>query len=537
MIEITEEILESISEYKNNLKSYEEGKIENFKSFSSIMGVYKEKLTETYMIRPKIPNGIITLDQFKEINKISRRYSEGKMRFTTRQDIQLHSIEFKNINNVLDELIKIGITTKDAGGDSINNIVCSPLSGVDINEVFDVTPYATAITNYMMKGIKSARLPRKCKIAFSNSTDDTVNATITDMGFVAKKVNGKRGFEVYIAGGLGTGAAVGIKLEEFINHKDALYYVQAMKQLFNREGDRTNRFKARLRFVLQRLGEEEFRRMFNVELEKIKSEKDLTLNIDDAEDENSELKSNKQWSKEYGNRIVSQRQKGYYSVEVHPKNGNMDADNLDNIIEFLTSLDYKISIRLTTMQGFYVRDLKEKDAEKLADITATFSSIFQVYNSIACAGPRICKFGISNSQGLVDNIINTFNKETFDMRNSLPQILISGCPSSCGQPQIGAIGLSGRKKRTDSGMVPIYSVFFNGNVVPGVARLGKVYGEIAAKKIPNFLVELAKLKLNSGFIDFVEFLEDKQTEIIELIEKYSTLESFSENPDLYSDFE
>ncbi|MDS0524836.1 nitrite/sulfite reductase [Clostridium sp. SHJSY1] len=537
MIEITDEILESINEYKNNLKLFEEGKIENFKSFSSVMGVYKEKLTETYMMRPKIPNGIITLDQFKEINDISRRYSQGKMRFTTRQDIQLHSIEFKNINNVLDELIKVGISTKDAGGDSINNIVCSPLSGVASNEVFDVTSYAAAITNYMMKDTKSARLPRKCKISFSNSLDDTVNATITDMGFIAKKVNGKKGFEVYIAGGLGTGAKVGIKLEEFIDHKDALYYVQAMKQLFNREGDRKNRFKARLRFVLQRLGEEEFRRMFNMELEKLKSEKDLILNIDDTEKESSKLKNSKQWDKKYGNRIVSQKQKDYYSVEIHPQNGNMDADNLDSILEFLTNLDYKISIRLTTMQGFYVRDLKQEDAEKLADITSNFSSIFELYNSIVCAGPRICKFGISNSQGLVDNIIKTFNSETFEIKNSLPQILISGCPSSCGQPQIGAIGLSGRKKRTDSGMVPIYSVLFNGKVGPGVARLGVVYGEIAAKKISNFLVDLAKLKLNSEYIEFVEFFENKENEIIELIEKYSSLESFSENPDLYSDFE
>jgi len=539
MITITKEILKSLDEFKDNLKLYNEGKLDNFKSFSSIMGIYKERLSNTYMVRPRIPGGCVTLEQLKAISKIAKKYAGNQIRFTTRQDIQFHSVKIDDLSNVLDDLIKAELTTKAAGGDGVRNVACSPLSGVAIDEVFDVTPYMKAVANYMMEDPKNLKLPRKYKIAFSNSLEDTVNVTMTDIGFIAKIVDGKRGFEVYGAGGLGGGPRVGIKFEDFINHKDALYYVQAMKQIFEREGDRTNRHKARLRFVLQRLGEENFREMFRIELNKVRAEKDLTLNIDcEQEDvENAKQYNKKQWDKKYEKRIIYQKQEGYYSVYIHAKSGDMTTDNLDIILDFLTDLDYKVSIRLTMTQGFFVRDLKENDAQKLIDLTSDFSSIFNIDNSVVCAGPKICNFGINNSQGLLIKIIETFKNKSFEIKNALPQLLISGCQNSCAQPQKGIIGLIGRKKRTDDGMIPTYSILFNGKVGPNIAKFGEVYGEIPAKKIPNFLEELANLKVNSDYVDFVQFIENKETEIRELVIKYSLLESFSENPDLYSDFE
>lgn len=541
MITITEEILKSVEEFKDNLQLFNEGKIEDFKSFTSIMGIYKERLTETYMVRPRIPGGCTTLEQLKKINEIAKKYEGTQIRFTTRQDIQFHSVKIENLGNILDDLIKAGLTTKAAGGDGVRNVACSPLSGVAVDEVFDVTQYMKAVANYMMEDPKNLKLPRKYKIAFSNSLEDTVNATITDIGFIAKIVNGKRGFEVYGAGGLGGGPRVGIKLEDFIDHKDALYYIQAMKQIFEREGDRENRNKARLRFVIQRLGEEAFREMFRIELNKVRAEKDLTLNVDYSQEqdeiENIKEVNIKQWDKKYENRIINQKQKDCYTVYIHPISGNMIIDNLDIILNFLTNLDYKVSIRLTMTQGFFVRDLKESDAKELVDLTQEFSSMFNIDNSVVCAGPKICKFGINNSQGLLKRIIENFKDKPFEAKNALPQILISGCPNSCAQPQKGIIGLIGKRKRTEDGMIPTYSILFNGKAGPDVARFGEVYGEIATKKIPGFFEELAQLKVNSGYEEFARFIENKETEIRELVNKYSTLESISEKPDLYSDFE
>ncbi|MCE5219966.1 MAG: nitrite/sulfite reductase [Clostridium sp.] len=541
MITITKEILKSVEEFKSNLQLFYEGKIEDFKSFTSIMGIYKERLTETYMVRPRIPGGCATLEQLRTISEIAKKYGEGKIRFTSRQDIQFHSVKIDDLSKVLDELIEAGLTTKAAGGDGVRNVACSPLSGVAVDEVFDVTPYMKAVANYMMEDPKNLKLPRKYKIAFSNSSEDTVNATITDIGFIAKIVNGKRGFEVYGAGGLGGGPRVGIKLEDFIDHKDALYYIQAMKQIFEREGDRENRHKARLRFVLQRLGEEAFREMFIAELAKVRTEKNLTLNIDYNQEQEDIVKikevNAKQWDKKYENRIINQKQEGYYTVYIHPVSGNITTDKMDIILNFLANLEYKVSIRLTMTQGFYVRDLKESDAQKLIDLTSDFSSIFNIDSSVVCAGPKICKFGINNSQGLLKKIIETFKDKPFEVKNALPQLLISGCPNSCAQPQKGIIGLIGKRKRTEDGMIPAYSILFNGKAGPDVARFGEVYGEVAAKKIPTFFEELAQLKVNSGYEDFVQFIENKETEIRELVDKYSTLEGISERPDLYFDFE
>lgn len=311
-----------------------------------------------------------------------------------------------------------------------------------------------------------------------------------------------------------------------------------MKQVFEREGDRTNRQKARLRFVVQRLGEEEFIKMFKNELHKCISEKNLKLNIElkekniqsDMTDNISPLK------KKFENIIYPQKQLGYYSLYIHPQNGNMDIDNLDKVLDYLTSLNYEISIRLTMTQGFFVRDLKEKDIEKLIETTSDFSSTFNIYNSVICVGPKVCKFGINNSQDLFHNITKAFKDASIDIQSALPRLLISGCHNSCAQPQKGLIGFVGKKKRTDNGLIPLYSISFNGRVGSGGAKFGEVYGEIPAKKMVKFLLELAQLKVNSGYIDFACFIENKDEEVRELVTMYSSLESFSENPDLYSDF-
>ncbi|HEY8804141.1 MAG TPA: nitrite/sulfite reductase, partial [Clostridium sp.] len=492
---------------------------------------------DTYMVRPRIAGGVTTIKQLKDISEIAKKYDGVKIRFTTRQDIQFHSVKIDYLDSMLDELVKAGLITKGAGGDGIRNIACSPLSGVSQDEVFDVTLYMKEVTNYMMKDPANLKLPRKYKIAFSNSPEDTANATMTDIGFIAKIVEGKKGFEVYGGGGLGGGARVALKLEDFIEDTEALYYVQATKQVFEREGDRTNRNKARLRFVVQRLGDEEFIKMFREELQRLKAKQELGLNVESkVEKIQDNLEYNgSTWKKEYENIIYPQKQSEYYSLYIHPQNGNMSTNDLDKVLDFLISLNYEISIRLTMTQGFFVRDLKEKDVVNLMDKTSDFSSIFNIYNSVACVGPKICNFGINNSQGLLNNIIEAFKYTSIDIKGALPRILIAGCHNSCAQPQKGLIGFVGKKKRIDDRLVPVYSISFNGRVGAGEAKFGKTFGEIPVKKIAKFLMELAELKVNSGSLDFVEFIQNKEMNVRELVTKYSSIESFSENADLYSD--
>ncbi len=521
MIVITEDILQSIEDFKAKLQQYNEGKLDNLKPFASIMGIYKEGPRSTYMIRPRIAGGVTSLEQLRAINQIAKKHGI-QVRFTTRQVIQFHAVKLEAVSAVLDDLVQCGLITRGAGGDGVRNIACSPLSGVAQDEVFDVTPYVKAVTNYMMKDPENLKLPRKYKVAFSNSEEDTANATIADIGFIAKTVNGQRGFAVYGGGGLGGNARVALKLEDFIADTDALYYGQAMKQVFAREGDRTNRHKARLRFVVQRLGEDGFIRMFQTELKELrKSGQDLKLQIEPEEVQPGAADKEFPWDDKYKNAIVPQKQTGCYAVYIHPAKAAISTENLDHLLNFLSGLDYPVSIRLTLTQGFFVRDVKAEDVKGLLEAAAGFSSIFDVENSVSCVGPTICNFGINDSQELLGSILEGFKTAEDALKAALPRILISGCPNSCGQHQKGLIGFTGKRTRTADGVIPTYGLSFDGGVGPGVARFGTAYGDIPAEKIADFLLDLARLKLTAGGGCFSEFIQSQEAEVKKLVAAYS----------------
>lgn len=538
MINITEESYKVIEDFKEKADLYIEGKLDptRFKAFRVSMGVYEQRTSDTYMVRTRIPGGVITLDQFKQISDISKKYAKGLLRFTSRQDIQFQSVELSDVYSIMKELIEVGIITKGTGGNTVRNVECSPLSGVSINDVFDVTSYMSEVTNYLLKDPTTMNLPRKYKIGFSNSLEDTGNATISDLGFIASIVDGNKGFEVYGGGGFGGNPKVSLKLEDFINAKDVLYYVQAMKELFEKEGDRSNKHKARIRYIVERLGEEKFKLRFNEELKRIKDDRNLDLIIDDkAIDKYEKIDEGPEISKAYESILFSQKQSGYSSIYVHPQGGNLEAENLQKILDFVSKLDYKISIRLSNTQSFFVRDLKDLDAKTLLKIIAPFSSNYNIYNSVTCVGASTCQLGLCLSQNLLQAIKQEFGENTDEIKASLPRAFISGCPNSCGRHQIGKIGLSGRAKRTEDALMPTYTVSFGGSVGHGIAKIGEVYGDVPAKKIPRYLVDLAELKKTSGYESFEEFLNNTDKDVRELTNKYGAIETFKENSDLYYD--
>lgn len=546
MIKITGEMLKSIEDFKKSAELCEKDELDvaEYRRRIVAMGVYKQRVKGTYMVRLRATGGVIELNQLQAISEAAKKHGHGRIHFTTRQDIQFQALPIDNIYNVMKDVIKVDITTKGACGDTVRNVGCSPLSGVALDEIFDVTTYLKAVINHLMKDPTSLQLPRKYKIAFSNTPEDTGNATMADLGFIAKINNGVRGFEVYGAGGFGANPRMALKLADFIEDKDILYYAQAMKEVFDKEGDRANRNKARIRYILHRLGEEKFLELFNSQLKKVKTEVNLDFKIDEEDIKSDrepiqtieEAKKMLQANEEYKNILFAQKQLGYYSVYIHPEGGNLDSQDLDRILQFLNNLGYEVSIRLTTTQGFVVRDLKYNDAKKLINITSNISSMYNIDNSVSCIGHTTCSLGLCLSQDLLAAIRETFKDEDEKVKSALPKIFISGCPNSCGQHQQGMIGFSGRAKRSNDGLVPAYSVSFGGKLGAGVAKIGETYGDIPGKKIPKFVLDLANLKLASKFEDFEEFLENKSAQIRNLIEKYSSIESFSENPDLYYDF-
>lgn len=541
MIDIDQGNYSAIENIKSKSEEYEKKDIDpiRFKAFRVSMGVYEQRKKETYMVRTRIPGGVITLKQFQRISELAKKYANGKVKFTSRQDIQFQSVNLEDAYPIMRSLIDIGIITKGTGGNTVRNIECSPLSGVSLDDVFDVTPYMKAATNYLIKDPTTMNMPRKYKIAFSNSPEDTGNATISDLGFIAKIVDGKRGFELYGGGGFGGSPRVSLKLRNFVDAEDILYYIQAMKNLFEAEGDRNNKNKARIRFIVMRLGEKKFIERFDEEVDKLKSKGGLGIHVNKDEfivNHTSQVVEDVKISGEFRNLLFPQKQVGYYSVYVHPQSGNLSTENLDKVLNFIENLDYEVSIRTTNTQGFFVRDLKEQDAEKLISVINKFTSKYNIDNSLTCVGASTCQLGLCLSQNLLKAIKQKFKDAPSSIKDALPRLYISGCPNSCAQHEKGAIGLHGRAKRTQKGLIPMYSVSFGGKVGSNSARMGKNYGDIPAKKVPDFLYKLSSLKIDSGYKDFYEFLDRKSLDIKILIDNYNDINKFADDDDVYFDF-
>lgn len=529
---ITDDNLKAINKLPSMVQGYKDGEIDltRFKAFRVPLGVYEQRTKETYMVRTRIPGGVIEIEQLEKIIELADKYSGSKVHLTTRQDVQFQNVDIDDIEKIVNELKTVNVSTYGTGGNTVRNIQSSPLSGVSVDDVFDVTPYMAALTEKFAADPTSLNLPRKYKISFSNSEEDTVNAGISDLGLIATIKDGKKGFKVYIGGGLGGGPRVSVKLTDFIEANEVFAYAEALKELFYNEGDRSNKHKARIRYIVARLGEEKFVELFYTYLEKVKKEKDVSFEVTEIEKNYEELES----SEIKIPNLAAQKQKGYYSLYVHATSGNVATESLKKVVDFVKGLGYEATIRFTNTQSFYVRDLKYADAEKLFEITKDFNNIDSLYQSVTCAGASTCQLGLCLAQNLLKGIIERFKDESEAVKAALPRLYISGCPNSCGQHYRGIIGLSGRAKRMDDGLLPAYSIFVNGKVGHN-ARLGDSVGEVAVKKLPDFFVELAN-KLIASKLTSEEYVEKNIEEIKALVEKYSTVESFNENPDLYYDF-
>lgn len=510
-----------IENYREKIKEYaEKGEEElKFKSFGAITGVYQERSGETYMVRPRTPAGIIELSQLKAISKIASKYGKRHIRFTTRQDIQFHKVFLEDTVKVIDELKKVGIYTVGTGGNSARNVACSPLAGMEKEGVFDVTPYALAATNYIVKDENSVKLPRKLKLAFSGTKEDTGNTAFADLGFIVDKTDGNEKFKVLIGGGFGSGSRLAVELDEKINPKDTLYYVEAVKEFFYCEGNRENRGKARFRHLIKKYGEEDFLTRFYSYLVEAKK-KDLDLNI--VSILNTE-KENEVYGKKIDfqdNRIIETNIIGIYAVYIHPRKGRLATTELNKIIRYIEGLDYEISIRLTPTQGFLLRGVRGEEVHGILDIIDPFTSKYEIDNSLVCVGADTCRTGIGSSQKLFQRILNKFRNADDSIKGQLPKLYISGCPSSCGQHLRGEIGLSGKLKKINGETVSVYSLYMGGAVGDN-RKLAEKRGDINAEDLPSFLYELAQLKMNTGIEKFREFRESKNQDIEILIHKYN----------------
>lgn len=510
---LKERLLAEIPGFKEAGEKFLNGELSkmDFKKLSGGFGVYAHRDKKNFMIRLRILSGVLSKEQLGIVNDMVKRHGIDHIHLTTRQAIQFHGISMDTVCEVMKEGIEKNIYTRGAGGNYPRNVAMSPLSGLE-EEAFDVVPYAMAANAYFLQRITTYKLPRKLKVSYSNNEKDGSHITVQDLGFLAVNQDGEKYFRVYLDGGLGRDPRTSVSLDKLIKAEDTLYVLEAMVQFFIAHGDYENHSKARVRYILERMGEEEFKKTFMSFLEEAYKIEGLKLNVEAP----VYTKQGEKIEDGYDG-VIPQKQEGLYSYYFHPIGGQLKTDIIDKILELINPME-DVHIRLSMSEGLYIVNLTGSEAKQVYEALNAYNAKNRLECSSSCIGVPICQMGLLNSQATLNNIVEKFHKEGYS-KDVLPSIHISGCQNSCGVHQIGRIGFMGRMKRVDGKMCNVFELFLDGVCKIGETKLGKSYGDIPEEAVPEFLFELAKQVEVSG-LNYKEFIHKQAEEVEALVEKY-----------------
>lgn len=480
--------------FKEKTEAFYAGELDkgSYKGFSGLYGSYAQKGGKASMLRLRMTAGRVTKEKLAFVADMIRNYEIPRAHFTTCQTIQLHDLAPETVYAVMEKALDHDIVTMGGGGDFPRNVMCSPMSGVEQGEYFDVLPYAEKAADYLMNFIKAEKMPRKLKVGFSNSPKNLTHATFRDLGFAARE-DGK--FDVYSAGGLGNNPRFGVKVAEGIEPEKILYYVKAMWLTFRAYGNYENRGKARTRYMQEALGgAENYIKAFGEKLDEVlASGEDLTISV-----EAPVLAKTGDGTTASGFRVIEQKQAGLYTVVWHPIGGQPVLDTLCALSDCLAGIS-DAEMRLAPDETAYIVNLTGSEAQKVLALTAGGAeTLFET--SVSCIGASTCQVGVRDSQALLSACVDAVRKAGLP-DSALPKIHISGCPSSCGTHQIGALGFRGGVKMIDKKPHSAFVFYINGNDIQGKETMGQEVGTMLEAEIPDFLVTLGKTVSESG-LDF-----------------------------------
>ena len=555
---IVPDVAREIEIYEIQLDRFQAGQVEEatFTEFRLRRGVYGQRDDRSQMIRVKIPFGGLTAAQLEMLADVAEEFSDNIIHITTRQDVQYHYVDINTTAELMRRLASVDITTKEACGNVVRNVTACPLSGVCQDETFDVTPYSKALSAFLLGHPDAQDFGRKFKIAFSGCEEHACGlANMHDIGAVAavKEVDGevKRGFKLYVGGGLGAVPHQAKVFDDFVSAEELLPISQSICRVFTRLGERRNRNKARLKFVIAKHGIEEFRKLVLEDRETLRHDPEWTAYLDDlnAYDE-SPLKAPTQlngastpegFQEWYASNVQLQSQPGYAFVTITLPLGDITADQTRALADISrkyvkdtirATVEQNIVLRWVTMTDLpaLYRELKEiglgdPGAESMVDITA-------------CPGTDSCKLGVSSSRGLAAHLRGHFIEAGVQNEIKDFRIKISGCPNSCGQHHIANIGFFGSSKRVGGHIAPVYLVLLGGHMIENASSYGLATGKIHANYIPAFIEELTgkyvdEKQDDETFTDYVARLG--KVEIKSILSQYDQIPPYEEAPEFYID--
>lgn len=516
MKRLYENLLAEQNEYEKRCKAYLDGALEldAFFPYASSMGIYRQKREGTWMVRPRILSGMLSVEQLRGICDIADRYGHGKLHLTIRQDIQFHQLTLEDTIPIALELKALGLFNKGAGGNSIRNIVCPATSGLD-DEIFDVSPYAVMATRFALNLPGITQLPRKYKISFSNNGQDLGRALFADLGFVAKLGDDGDvlGFEVYGAGGLGNKPTTGILLEGFVEADEIFAHILAMKYLFEEHGDRTNRAKARIRFIRERIGDDAFRILYKEYVKKASAALGKEKALIELLERSKDMRDTP-WGDDDSS--IMERRHGYLDyIEWIPSDGDLDTEVLHRLFEWMkdNGRQERIEVRLTLDQGLLLRYVTPEEKAWLKESFGELVPKSPIEQSISCTGATNCRIGLCDSVALRKEVMALGRTYDTDVRQRLPRIYISGCRNSCGWHWIGSIGFFGTRLRREGESVEGYNVTINGKTGVHESRLGETIGTLEKDQIVDFLQAVFDDYLETSNMDFETYVANNEATI------------------------
>jgi sulfite reductase (ferredoxin) len=540
-----------LDELDSYIVRYQSGEIDaaSLKARRVPFGCYEQRKDNTYMVRIRTTGGALTPSQLRAIAEVSARFGSEAIHITTRQEFQVHNVALDDVLPVMRELLKAGLASRGGGGNTVRNILVSPDAGVSLDEVFDPSPYAFALTSRLIAEADSWLLPRKYKISFSNSSADTSYAEFNDLGFVAQLQEGKKGFRVYVAGGLGTKPEVGHLLHDFIPAEDVYIVATAIKRLFDQHGNRKNRHMARLRFLWNSLGEERFRQLYEEQLKSLREEDPAALLIEDVpqsstlpsvapeQDSSSEFE---QWKERY---VEAQKQQGLMSVLIPIFLGNLQNTDAIRLAEFLAPFGNYV-LRATFGQNLRLRNIPQSylpNVFRLAsEVTELASGPRLVGNSIACTGADTCKLGVCLSKGALTAITERLKASALDLNQiSSFRLNLSGCPNTCGQHMLADLGFYGNVGRKEQQMFPAYMVVAGAEIGEGKGRLARQIDRVSARDLPEFVHEVLKqwLVRKHSYPSFAAYVDGEGAdEIRGIADRFREIPAYSEDESYYYDW-
>ena len=511
------------------------------------------------MQRIKIPYGGMTAEQLEVLSELADEYSDGILHITTRQDIQLHYVHIDDTPDLMRRLAAVGITTQEACGNSVRNITACTLAGVCHDEVFDVSPYADAMTQFLLGHDDVQDFGRKFKVAFSGCAAHACGLVkMHDLGLLAqtREIDGEqvRGFTVFVGGGLGTVPQQAKVLADFCSEEQLLPLTQAIARVFARLGEKKNRNRARLKFLVSKLGIDEFRLLVEEELLIVPPDARHTDYMDDLSDFiYSPAKAGMAlngvplpdgFADWYRSNVYRQVQSGYSTITLHTPLGDFTSQQGFDLADVARRY-VGDNIRLSVEQNIALRWVADADLPAIyRDLTAIgfgAAGAGTIVDITTCPGTDTCKLGIASSRGLTAEL----RTRLIEKINLLPdairelKIKVSGCFNSCGQHHVADIGFFGNSRRSGNHKMPHFQVVLGGQWQENAGSYGLAVGAVPAKTVPDVLEALTERYVAERadgeiFQTWVKNLGRK--EIKAMLQPFMKLPSFDDNPNYFSDW-